>query len=83
MYIRRFHFERKKDVSGVSGLGIVAVGVVFGDTGEAVLHWLGEHSSATIYHNLLDLVHIHSHGGSTEIVWDDENKNDTELGRKS
>lgn len=68
---RRFHFARKVDHSGVSGVGDqIAFGVMFSD-GSCALHWEGEHSSINIYASVQDLMWVHSHGGSTEIVWDD------------
>ncbi len=69
--IRRFHFERVEDASGVSGTGKVAEGCQFADTGEVVVHWLGSHSSINIYHSLEDVLYIHGHQGRTRIVFDD------------
>lgn len=68
--LKRFHLERAKDISGVSGCGTVAFGVMFCD-GQIALHWEGLHSSINIYHSIDDLIHIHGHEGSTKIVWDD------------
>ena len=68
--LKRFHFERKKDLSGISGIGAVAFGVMF-DDGQIALHWEGNHSSINIYHSVIDLLHIHSHNGATELIWDD------------
>ncbi len=68
--LRRFHFERKQDVSGISGIGSVAFGVMFHD-GQIALHWEGNHSSINIYHSLEDLMFVHGHSGMTEVVWDD------------
>lgn len=68
--IKRFHFERKQDVSGISGTGRVAEGVIL-STGEVVLNWLGEHSSINIYHSINDVNFIHSHGSCTSIIFDD------------
>lgn len=70
MCIRIFHLERLVDVSGVSGCGLVAEGCVF-DTGETVVHWLGDHGSVNIYHSLSDVEFVHGHNGSTKLVWDD------------
>ena len=70
--MRRFHFERVKDISGISGCGVVAEGVVFCDTGEAIVHWLGEHSCTNHYKSIADVEYIHGHNGSTKIVFDDE-----------
>lgn len=71
MGIRKFHFERFEDASGVSGTGSVAEGCLFTDTGEVVVHWLGEHSSLNIYHSMEDVNYIHGHNGKTIIVFDD------------
>jgi hypothetical protein len=71
MGVRRFHFERLEDASGVSGCGIVAEGCLFIDTGEVVVHWLGAHSSINIYHSLEDVKYVHGHEGRTQIVFDD------------
>ena len=70
MCLRRFHFERVKDISGVSGCGKVAEGCLF-DTGEAVVHWLGKYGSINLYHSIDDVAHVHGHDGSTKIVFDD------------
>jgi hypothetical protein len=68
--LKRFHFERIEDVSGTSGCGKVAEGCVF-PTGEAVVYWLGAHSSINMYHSIDDVIFIHGHQGKTRIVWDD------------
>lgn len=68
--LRRFHFVRTEDASGVSGCGIVAEGCLF-ESGEAVVHWFGAHSSINIYKSIADVEHIHGHGGKTKIVFDD------------
>ena len=71
MGLRRFHFERAKDISGVSGCGKVAEGCLFLDTGQVVVHWLGEHGSVNIYNSLEDVEYVHGHEGRTMIVFDD------------
>lgn len=71
MTMRRFHFERNKDISGISGIGKVAEGCLFSDTGQAVVHWLGEHPCINIYMSLDDVIFVHGHDGSTKIVFDD------------
>lgn len=71
MGLRRFHFERLKDASGVSGCGKVAEGCLFTDSGEVVIHWLGKHSSINLYRCMEDVIHVHGHQGCTEIVFDD------------
>lgn len=68
---RRFHLQRHRDVSGVSGTGRVAVGVQWPD-GTASVRWLGERPSTVVWDSMDDAEHVHGHGGATEIVWDDE-----------
>ena len=79
--LKRFHLERAKDISGVSGCGIVACGVMF-DDGQIALHWEGQHSSINIYKSLSDLEFIHGHEGSTRIVFDDPRLENSGGGKK-
>lgn len=72
MGLRRFHFDRLEDASGVSGCGRVAEGCLFTDTGEAVVHWLGKHGSINLYHSIDDVIQVHGHEGRTQIVFDDD-----------
>jgi hypothetical protein len=67
--IRTFYLDRPTDVTGVSGTGLVAHGVVF-DDGTTVIRWLGEHQSTVVWSSLEDAVEIHGHHGTT-FVWDD------------
>lgn len=78
MGVRTFHFERSKDISGISGVGAVAFGAMFYD-GQIALHWEGPHSSINIYKSLEDMLFIHSHNGSTIIIWDNEILNEEKL----
>lgn len=67
--MRRFELHRHRDVSGVSGTGVVAQGVRFAD-GSVAIRWHGEWATTTIHDRGVDSVeHIHGHGGSTDIVW--------------
>lgn len=68
--MRRFHFMRLEDESGVSGCGKVAQGVVFSN-GKVVVEWLTAHSSIGFYDCLDDVESIHGHSGKTKIVFDD------------
>jgi hypothetical protein len=68
--MRRFHFERNEDASGVSGCGRVAEGVVF-TNGKVAIEWLTAHSSTALYDSLSDVELIHGHEGRTKIVFDD------------
>ena len=66
--MRRFVLNRDEDVSGMSGTGLVAEGVVFSD-GTAVLRWTVEYKSTCVYDSVDDLIAIHGHQGSTQVVW--------------
>jgi len=68
--IEHFFLNRKEDVSGVSGQGVVARGVIL-PSGHCVMEWLTFTSSIAIYKNINDLMEIHSHGGKTEIIMGD------------
>ena len=63
--------NRKQDVSGVSGTGIIADGVVFGD-GQAVIHWRGKWHTIEVLRSVQDVVDIHGHGGATALEWIDD-----------
>lgn len=69
--MRRFELHRDHDVSGVSGTGVVAEGVVFSDD-TAVVRWRGERRSTVVWPSIEDVEVIHGHGGATRIVWVDE-----------
>lgn len=69
--MRRFYLFRKHDVSGVSGEGIVAVGVLL-PSGRVVLEWLGALSSLVVHDGISSVEAIHGHHGNTEIKWIDD-----------
>ncbi len=68
--MRRFHLERDTDVTGISGTGRVAEGVVFSN-GKVAMAWLTEVASVGVYDRIDDIERIHGHGGMTRIVWED------------
>ncbi|RLV66325.1 hypothetical protein STAN_1846 [Streptomyces sp. CBMAI 2042] len=69
---RHFQLRRDTDVSGVSGTGHVADGVVFSD-GHAAVHWLGRWPTTTPHpEGLVSVEGVHGHGGATRIVFLDE-----------
>lgn len=72
--MKRFSLQRNEDITGVSGTGKVAEGVLFSNGG-AVVQWLsGEHASTVIWPapNAMESIYaIHGHAGATEIVWED------------
>ena len=68
--MRIFQLNRKVDVSGVSGTGIVACGVDFGEY--TVLYWIPEMTRLKVaglgvYHSLEEVDSIHGHDGKTVI----------------
>jgi hypothetical protein len=70
---RRFHLYRKKDESGVSGTGVVAVGAQF-PSGRCIIEWVSQKtdvSAVTNYDTIQDLKAIHGHNGATHICWED------------
>lgn len=64
--LRQFILVREKDVTGTSGTGIVAEGVVFED-GQAVLKWLRKPYSLGVYPSLKNLLDVHGHEGNTRV----------------
>jgi len=68
--MRRFVLNRHKDISGVSGLGIVAEGIQFQD-GQCVLSWLGRYHTVEVLPDLNAVLAIHGHEGNTTIDWVD------------
>lgn len=69
--MRRFNLERSEDVSGSSGIGIVAQGVEF-DNGKCSMSWIQKYTSIGVYTSILELEYIHGHEGRTKVVWLDK-----------
>ena len=67
----KFYLDRVEDISGTSGIGRVAEGVIFSN-GKCALNWLTEHTSIAIYDDIETLDKIHSHGGKTKVVYAQE-----------
>ena len=66
--MKLFWLKRTEDVSGTSGTGLVAEGVVFSN-GWCTLHWLTKFTSVAFYPSIAELEAIHGHNGATKIVW--------------
>jgi hypothetical protein len=66
--IRPFYLHRIVDASGVSGTGVVAVGVVL-PSGKAVLEWCSRWKTVTIFESVHQIERIHGHGGRTILHW--------------
>ncbi|MDX2749606.1 phage tail tape measure protein [Streptomyces scabiei] len=68
---RPFVLQRDHDVSGVSGVGIVADGCCWPD-GTVAIRWRGDKPSTVFWDRLDDAIAVHGHGGSTRVVWADD-----------
>ena len=70
--MRIFQLRRLEDITGVSGVGIVAEGVDFGNY--TVLYWKPEATrlgvaGLGIYRSTYEVEQIHGHGGKTVLEW--------------
>ena len=68
--LRRFLLRRSVDMSGMSGVGIVAVGVQF-PSGTCVLEWPPPAASVGIYASAAAMLEVHGHNGATVLEWID------------
>ncbi|GAA4706218.1 hypothetical protein [Streptomyces youssoufiensis] len=68
---RRFYLQRDTDITGVSGTGRVADGVLWPD-GTASVRWRGPRPSIVHWDDIAHAEHVHGHGGATRIIWDDD-----------
>ena len=66
--MRTFLLVRDEDVSGTSGVGVVAEGVEWSD-GSCTLHWLSQLAAHETCANMKVLTQIHGHGGRTRVEW--------------
>lgn len=64
--MRRFELWRTEDVSGSSGVGLVAQGVIFSD-GRVAMRWLRPPCSTALYDSADELLAIHGHCGRTTL----------------
>ena len=71
--MRRFELYRFRDPSGVSGTGVVAIGIEFPPDNEGhqwvALKWLGNHPALTFWPSLYDLLEVHGHLGASDVRW--------------
>lgn len=65
---RRFTVLRDVDVTGVSGVGAVADGVVWPDA-TVTIRWRGDTPSTVQWDSLDDAYTVHGHGGATTFEW--------------
>lgn len=73
---RPFALQRDRDVSGISGTGIVALGIAWPDDSASV-RWLGDRPSIVFWNDMADAVAVHGHGGATRVVWVDDEEQST------
>ncbi len=66
--MRRFVLEREEDISGTSGIGVVAEGIEFSN-GQSVLHWVTQLESVAVYASMKVLEQVHGHNGRTKVKW--------------
>ena len=66
-----FELHRTDDPSGVSGTGLVAEGIQFGDR-RVAMRWRSPFASTVVYDSIEDVEYVHGHGGTTKVVWLDE-----------
>jgi hypothetical protein len=65
-----FRLHRVTDVSGVSGTGHIADGVLWPD-GTATVRWRSDHPSTTNWdRGMVSVEHVNGHEGATRVVWD-------------
>ncbi|UQN04847.1 hypothetical protein [Deinococcus sp. QL22] len=64
--MQRFQLIRTEDVSGCSGTGAVAEGVIFSD-GSAAMRWNRPPCSTAFYASIDDLIFLHGHEGLTTV----------------
>jgi len=67
---RRFELYRHKDISGISGTGVIAYGCEY-PGGIVTLCWVSPHPSVVIWTSIEDMMKIHGHDGATELLWID------------
>ncbi|GAA1511013.1 hypothetical protein [Kribbella lupini] len=68
MMPRTFELVRHRDLSGVSGTGVVAEGCVFTD-GSVALRWRGNNPATAVWPDLDSVLAVHGHHGATEVHW--------------
>lgn len=68
--MRRFELHRDNDPTEISGVGIIAEGVIWSD-GTVSLRWLSKRPTTTTFNCIADVIAIHGHEGSTRVEFVD------------
>lgn len=66
--MRLFQLHRDQDATGVSGTGVVADGVEFGD-GTVAIRWRGDTPSTVVWEDISAAYRVHGHVGQTRFVF--------------
>ena len=69
--MKRFNLVRTADVSGVSGIGVVAQGCEF-DDGTCAITWLSHLGTHAFYDSIAVVDRVHGHEGRTAVEWVDK-----------
>lgn len=69
--MKSFVVVRTEDVSGVSGVGVVAEGLVF-SSGRVFIEWYGPLHSWEIHDDMDTFLKVHGHGGKTTVKFTGE-----------
>lgn len=64
--MKYFILERFEDVSKISGLGVIAEGVIWSD-GTVAYRWLSDIATTVIADNIETVMKLHGHDGKTRI----------------
>jgi len=64
--MKYFVLERFEDVSGISGLGIIAEGIIFSD-GTVAYRWLSDIATTVLADNIDIVEKLHGHDGKTAL----------------
>lgn len=73
--VKPFYLLRHTDGTGLSGTGIIAVGVVWPD-GQAHMQWISFKKSFEMHDSVENLIDIHGHNGATELIYGNPPCND-------
>ena len=71
--MKTFTFYRTEDISGVSGTGEVAEGVLFASGKVAISFYPCKPtfvSNVIVFSSMDDVIKVHGHDGKTQIKWD-------------
>ena len=68
---KTFTLVRDRDVTGISGTGVVAEGITF-QGGQTVICWTCPPFTVSIFPSPEAVLDVHGHHGNTRIVWNEQ-----------